>query len=61
METVEICKSVQNRNYNGQVYFPYEPILPSSDLMVLNHTIHHCEHYFNRVHFYYVFSLEYCQ
>ena len=46
--------------YNGQAYFLYEPILPSSDLTVLNNTICHCQHYFNRVHLYYVFSLEYC-
>ena len=54
METAEICKNLQNRNYKAEAYFPYEPILPCSDLRVLNHTIHHSEHCFNRVHFYYV-------
>ena len=52
METAEICKGMQNRNYNAQAYFPYEPILPSSDLTVLNHTVHHCDHCFNEIHFY---------
>ena len=48
-------------SYDAQAYFPYKPILSSSNLMVLNHTIHHCQHCLNRVHLYYVFSLEYCQ
>ena len=47
--------------YDAQAYFPYEPILPNSNLTVLKQTIHHCQHHFNRVHLYYVYSLEYCQ
>ena len=30
--------------YNAQTYFQYEPILPSSDLMVLNCTVCYCQH-----------------
>ena len=30
--------------YDTQAYSQYKPILPSSDLMVLNHTACHCQH-----------------
>ena len=52
--------SVQINPYDAQAYLLYQPILPSCNLTVLNHTVHHCQHHFNRVHLHYVFSLENC-
>ena len=37
--------------YDAQAYFLYEPFFPCSDLMVLNHTVCHCEYCFNSVVF----------
>ena len=47
MSEIQNMKQILKWDGNGyyaQVYFPYEPILPSSNLMVLNHTVYHCEH-----------------
>ena len=38
-----LCKQLCIMNpYDAQAYFLYDPIFPSSNLMVLNHTVHHC-------------------
>ena len=51
LQQLYICMMCINP-YNAQAYFLYELILPSSNLMVLNHTICHCQHWFNGVNLY---------